>query len=137
MSNISKNTQISIIKTILVNEQFDLIKYYIACIEKNRVPLSFRVKIIRGKCIIVSDYEVKELLAFLHDHKCFITLYQIVSLFNGHTPFNDLKKEYERIISSLVKPSLRSLICFDKLYSNQMKKLVKQMSEFKSKLGKA
>ena len=137
MSTVDGKTLMSIIKTIIVKEQFDLMKHYQACIEKSSVPFSYRVEITRGNCIIISDYEVKNLRVFLNEHKCFITLYQIVALFNGHTPFKKLDEEYERIISILEKPSLRSLVCFKKLYLTQKEMLIEQMNEYNTKFGNA
>lgn len=137
MSTVDGKTLMSIIKTIIVKEQFNLMKHYQACIEKSSVPFSYRVEITRGNCIIISDYEVKNLRVFLNEHKCFITLYQIVALFNGHTPFKKLDEEYERIISSLDKPSLRSLVCFEKFYSNHKNKIIKKMNEYNTKFGNA
>ena len=39
MSSVDGKKLMSIIKIILVKEQFDLMKHYQACIEKSRVPI--------------------------------------------------------------------------------------------------
>ena len=135
MSSVDGKTLMSIIKIILVKEQFDLMKHYQACIEKSRVPFSYRVEITRGNCIIISDYGVKNLREFLNEHKCFMTLYQIIALFTGYTSFKNLDRDYKNIISGLDHPSLRSLVCYDKLYTTYKEKFIKNMNECKSKFG--
>lgn len=122
---------ISIIKTLMNKEQFDLIKHYQACIEKSTIPITYKIEIVEGNCKIISSEWCMDLSSFLKENKTFIILYEIINLFKGRVKFSDLDTEFKKIIGEMETPSKRSIICLEQLFRTQKEMIVKNAKTLK------
>lgn len=135
MTYSDKKTLISIIKTLMDKERFNLIMHYQACIKKSTVPLSYQILIHDKVCYLKSEEEETPLTLFIKENCTFMVLFQIIVLFEKCIPIKDLEKEYRKILAQLDQPTKRSLICFDQLYKGLYHTHVKAKIEFRKMIG--
>ena len=135
MTYFDKKILISLIKTLMDKERFNLIKHYQACIKKSTVPLSYQILIHDKVCYLKSEEEETPLTLFIKENCTFMVLFQIIVLFEKCIQVKDLEKEYRKILAQLDQPTKRSLICFDQLYRGLYHKYVKAKIEFRKKVG--